>query len=95
MMIEERTICLGERRRVALDTWLINGAPFDIANPKYEVSVAGSVVASGVPTACPRGTHWFLECYVEPKTPYPHMLTISYDLGEEHIIRKLKLNVRR
>lgn len=95
MMLEEKTVFLGERRRVALDVWLVNGAPFDISDPNYSITVAGQHIDCGVPVVTPRGRHWFLQCYIAPTVPYPHFVEMSFSINDERIVRKLKVNVRK
>lgn len=94
-MLEERTIFLGERRRVTLDTWFVSNVDFVLTDPKYELFCADLLQDSGDLVCTKVNKHWLLQCMVEPKVARPHVLVYTYYLGDERIVRKLQINVRR
>lgn len=94
-MLDERTIFLGERRRVTLDTWFKTGIDFTLRNATYRLLCADMEVDSGELVCSSVNRHWLLQSMVEPKVARPHVLEYTYYLGDERIVRKLKINVRR
>lgn len=94
-MLDERTIFLGERRRVTLDTWFVNGIDFQLTNATYRFTCADMEVDRGELVCSKINTHWLLQSMIEPKVARPHVLEYTYYVGDERIIRRLKINVKR
>lgn len=94
-MLDERTIFLGERRRVTLDTWFKNGMDFILTNATYRLLCADMEIDTGELVCSSVNRHWLLQSWVEPKVARPHVLEYTYYLGDERIVRKLRINVKR
>lgn len=94
-MMDERTIYLGERRRVTLDTWLITGDECSVDNPTYSILCGNSEVGNGVLKTEVRNKHTLLSMFFEPTMARPHIIIFQFACGDDLIVRKLKIDVLR
>lgn len=94
-MLDEKKIFLGERRRITLDTWLVNSRPFVVTNASWKLYRRDQLVASGKLVTTQSAHHWLLQAMIEPKDLGLHELVFTYYLGDERMIRRLKINVKK
>lgn len=95
MPLDEKKFILGERRRVTLDTWLVTNRPFVIKDAKWELFRKDERVAHGKLTKAKANNHWLLQALIEPAEPGHYLLVYTYYLGDERMVRNLKIHVKK
>lgn len=94
-MMDERTIYLGERRRVTLDAWLITGEECSVESPTYTITCGEAEVGSGALAVETINGHQLLSMFFEPTQAKPHVIAFQFGYGNDLVVRKLKIDVLR
>lgn len=94
MRDDKKIFELGERRKVSLHLWLESGMSFTPDNPTWElVEPDGDTADTGIAEATQTTEGWTLATLCEPTSRGEWRLYFSFDLGEEHVRRSVRIKV--
>ncbi len=96
--IEEKTLELGERRRITMRIWLTTGQSFVPTDCRWELKATGctrpTIEAQGAAEVEEDGTDWYVTAEISPREKRVYKLQFIFGLGSEIIRRTVYINVR-
>ena len=94
MRDDKKIFLLGERRRVSLYLWLESGLAWMPETPTWTLLAPdGTTAGSGTAEAAETAEGWTLSTLCEPTEKGEWLLLFSFDLGEEHVRRAVRIKV--
>lgn len=94
MRDDKKIFLLGERRRVSLYLWLESDMTWVPENPAWDLMAPdGTKKSTGVAEALQTAEGWTLSTLCEPDAKGDWILLFSFDLGDEHVRRAVRIKV--
>jgi hypothetical protein len=91
-MVNQIEMLLGEIRRITAEITVDReSSGFTISNPKYSLKKGNTEVDSGTVVSVENQ----ITCTIAPKEVGSYNLDFSFDIADEHLIKRVILNVKR
>lgn len=94
MRDDKKLFILGERRRVTMYLWLESSVTWTPEDPTWTLyGPDGAEAAHGAAEALQTAEGWSLSTLCEPTARGEWLLLFSFDLGDEHVRRAVRIKV--